>query len=101
MDVVAEPLVLINGSDHFFDEIARMRCGETDAPQAIDFTYCSKKARKIPLRIGRIAIAVDILPEELHFAVSQFRQGASFAQDAFTRAAALRTASHRDDAVSA
>ena len=75
MDVIAEHRIVVDGVDDVFDEIARMRGGEAHAPDAIRLRpWRAAGARKSQAGGRRIAIAVDVLAQQLDFGVARFGQ---------------------------
>src|ERR1039457_344251 len=101
MDMVAEHGILVDGVDNVLDEIARMRGREADAADAVDAANLAKQADEVPAAGRRVAVAVDVLAEQLDLAVAHPRQAASFLENAVAGPAALRAARERDHAVGA
>ncbi len=99
--VVADGVVGIHSVDDGADEIARVRGGVADAADAGDFGHAGQQRGEIPAGGRGIAIAVDVLPQQLDFGVALFGQAAGFGHDAFAGAAALGPAREGDDAVGA
>src|ERR1700693_5431128 len=101
MDVITQDRVVVDGVYDFFDEITRVRGGEAYTPDAIDLAHGTQQTCEIPAGGRRIAIAVDVLAEELDFEITLLRQIARFFQHAVARAAALRAACKRNHAIRA
>ena len=80
VNVIAEHRILVDGVDDVLDEIARVRSGEAHAADAVDFAHGAQQTRKIPTGRRWIAIAVDVLAEQLDFGVAHSRQVARFVE---------------------
>ena len=72
MHVIAERRIRVDGVDDGLDEIARMRSGEADAADAGNLRDARQQRGEIPTRRRRIAIAVDVLSQQLNFGVAGF-----------------------------
>ena len=101
MHVVAEVRIGVDGVDDGLDEIARMRGGEADAADAGDVADVVEQGGEIPAGGRGVAIAVDVLAQQLNFGIAGVGEAAGFVQDAGAGAAALRSAGEGDDAVGA
>src|ERR1700719_906199 len=101
MYVIAPDRIFVDGVYDFFDEIARVRGGEAHSPDAIDLTHGAQQPGEVPAGRRRVAIAIDVLAEELDFEIARACQIARFLQHAFAGTAALRAACKRDHAIGA
>jgi len=101
MDVIAEHWIVVDGINDILDEIARMGRGEAHAANAIHFTHRAQQPCEVEAGRRGIAIAIDVLPQELDFSVAHAGQLASFREHAFAGAAALGTAREGHHAVRA
>ena len=101
MNVIAQHRIVVDGVDDVLDEVARVRRGEAHAPDAVHFAHCAQQSRKVPAGGRRIAIAVDVLAQQLDFDVAHASQLARFVQHAFAGAAALGSARERHHAIGA
>ncbi len=72
MDVIAQFGFVVDGFDDALYEIARVRGCEAYAAHSGHLASLRKQLRKIKTGIGRIAIAVYILAEQLDFGVAKF-----------------------------
>jgi VWFA-related protein len=101
MHVIAQIRVGIDRIHDGFHEIARMRSGEANAPDAADRAHAIEQRGEIPSGGGGIAVAVDVLPQQLYFGVAGIGEAFRFFHYAGAGAAALRPAGERDDAIGA
>src|SRR5215472_6304576 len=92
MHVIAKHRVLVHRVDDSLHEIARVRSGVAHAPHAGNLRYARQQSREIPARGRGVAVAVDVLAQQLNFGVTFLSQTAGLRHDARARAAALRPA---------
>ena len=100
VDVVAEGRRGVDGVDDVAGEVARVAGGEADAADAGDLADGGEQFGEGPLPF-RIAVAVDVLAEELDLGVAEVGDAAGFFEDGGGGAAALLAAGVGDDAVGA
>src|SRR5712691_10162424 len=99
MNVIAEVRIGVDRIHDLFHEIARMRSGEPDAADPRELANPVEQGSEIPTGGGWVTIAVDVLPEELHFGVAGFGKPPRLCHHALAGPAALRPARKRDNAV--
>ena len=101
MHVVAEHWVLLNRPNDLRREVTWVRCREAHPPDARHTPHDRQQLGEVHARRRRIAVAVDVLPQELNLAVRLSRQALGLFEDARARAAALGTTRERHDTVGA
>ena len=100
MDVVAENGGFVDGMDDVAGEVAGVAGGEADAADSLDLANGDEEFGEgaVPCRV---AVAVDILAEELDFGVAEVGDAAGFFEHGGGGSAALFAAGVGDDAVGA
>ena len=101
VDVIADGGVGVHGIDDGAHEIARMAGGVAHAAHAGDFGDARQQRGEVPSGGRGIAVAVDVLAEQLDFGVALFGEPARFRHDALAGAAALRSAGEGHHAIGA
>ena len=84
MDVVAEGGRRVHDVDDVLGEVARVRGGEADALDAVDFAHAGEELGEAAFAAG-VMVAVDVLAEELDFGVTELRDALGFGEDAALR----------------
>ena len=79
MHMIAEGRDCVDSVDDVLGEVAGMRGGEANALDSFDFAYSGKELGEGALAAG-IAIAVDVLAEELDLGEAELRDALGFCE---------------------
>src|SRR5260370_24694283 len=101
MHVIAERGILVHRVNDRLAEVTRMRCGESHTPQSRDFTHARQQSGKIPTQWRWVAVAVDVLADQLNLGVAGVCELPRLADHALRGSATLRPARERNHAIRA